>query len=149
MTRDAGRAAGYRSRRSANLNLESSAMKLLLFSTLVSLCAATAVPRAAQKVNYDGFKVLRLSLPTESSNVRDRLTSLVAHVLNPGRTDEIDVVVSPQNLKAVEKLAAKSSVVNEDVGAALKEEGEFGIYAGQSSNMFHATVLFFFSSAGP
>jgi len=55
---------------------------------------------------------------------------LAAHILNPGTSAELDVVVSPENVDALTALVAESKVLNEDVGAALAEEGEMSVYAG-------------------
>lgn len=96
---------------------------LLLSSTALG----TVVPRAGKKVDYNGFKVLRV---TATDNVKDQVESLSAHVLNPGKSAEMDVVVAPENVEALTALVAESKVLNNDVGAALKEEGEMGVYAG-------------------
>lgn len=100
---------------------------------LSSSALGTAVPRAGKKINYDGFKVLRVS---GTDDVKAKIEDLAAHVLNPGKSAEMDVVVAPENLDALTALVAESKVINEDVGAALKEEGEMGTYAGLLLN-FH------------
>jgi hypothetical protein len=53
-------------------------------------------------------------------------------IVNPGKK-EFDVVVAPQDVAAIKALAADSRIINEDVGAALKEEGGVTAYAGQSA----------------
>lgn len=105
-------------------------MKSTLITSALLLSAAfgTAVPRAGKKVDYSGFKVLRV---TSTDDVKAQIESLAAHVLNPGKSAQLDVVVSPQNVAALTALVAESKVLNEDVGAALKEEGEVSVYAGQ------------------
>ena len=107
-------------------------MKFILTSALLaSATFASVVPRAGQKVDYNGFKALRVTLPEGSESVKAQIEDLVAHVLNPGKK-ELDVVVAPQDLAALKALVAESKVINEDVGAALKEEGEMKAYAGTS-----------------
>lgn len=96
---------------------------LLLSSTAL----ATVVPRAGKKVDYNGFKVLRVA---STDAVKAEIESLAAHILNPGTSAELDVVVSPENVDALTALVAESKVLNEDVGAALAEEGEMSVYAG-------------------
>jgi len=98
---------------------------LLLSSTAL----ANVVPRVGKKVDYSGFKVLRV---TSTNDVQAQIESLSAHVLNPGKSAELDVVVAPENVDALTALVAESKVLTEDVGAALAEEGEMGIYAGKS-----------------
>jgi carboxypeptidase A2 len=96
---------------------------LLLSSTALG----TVVPRAGKKVDYNGFKVLRVA---STDAVKAEIESLAAHILNPGTSAELDVVVSPENVDALTALVAESKVLNEDVGAALAEEGEMSVYAG-------------------
>lgn len=104
-------------------------MKTIFTSALLlSTTLASVVPRAGQKVNYDGFKILRVA-PTEEN--KSQVEDLAAHILNPGHSDEIDVVVAPENLDALTALVADSQVLSEDVGADLKKEGEMGVYAGR------------------
>lgn len=104
-------------------------MKSILFTSALLLATAfgTVVPRAGKKVDYNGFKVLRVA---SNDDVKAQIQSLAAHVLNPGKSAELDVVVSPENLDALTALVAESKVLNEDVGAALQEEGEVKAYAG-------------------
>jgi hypothetical protein len=97
-------------------------MKFILTSALLASTAfGSVVPRAGQKVDYNGFKALRVTLPEGSESVKAQIENLVAHVLNPGKK-ELDVVVAPKDIAAL----------NEDVGAALAEEGEMQAYAGTS-----------------
>tara|TARA_R110002003_G_scaffold41_19_gene2978 strand:- start:4281 stop:4643 length:363 start_codon:yes stop_codon:yes gene_type:complete len=105
-------------------------MKFILTSALLaSTTLSSVVPRAGQKVDYSGFKALRVTLPEGSESIKAQLEDLVAHVLNPGKA-ELDVVVAPQDIDAVKALVAESKVLNEDVGAALAEEGELQALAG-------------------
>lgn len=101
---------------------------ILTTALLASTAFATVVPRAGKKVDYNGFKVLRVA---GTDDVKAQIEDLAAHVLNPGKSAELDVVVSPANFDAVTALATSSKVLNEDVGAALKEEGQMGVYAGE------------------
>jgi hypothetical protein len=107
-------------------------MKFILTSALLASTAfGSVVPRAGQKVDYNGFKALRVTLPEGSESVKAQIENLVAHVLNPGKK-ELDVVVAPKDIAALNALVAESKVINEDVGAALAEEGEMQAYAGTS-----------------
>ncbi|EDU48345.1 carboxypeptidase B precursor [Pyrenophora tritici-repentis Pt-1C-BFP] len=104
---------------------------LLLSSTALG----TVVPRAGKKVDYNGYKVLRV---TSTNDMLAQIESLAAHVLNPGKSAEMDVVVAPENVDALTALVTESKTLNEDVGAALAEEGEMGIYAVPSESWFTA-----------
>ncbi|KAF2847695.1 carboxypeptidase-like protein A1 precursor [Plenodomus tracheiphilus IPT5] len=102
---------------------------------LISGALGTVVPRADKKVDYNGYKVLRV---TAQDNVKAQIENLAAHVLNPGKAAELDVVVSPANVAALTALVAESKVLNEDVGATLQEEGEMKAYAVPSEAWFTA-----------
>lgn len=105
-------------------------MKFILTSALLaSTTLGSVVPRDSQKVDYNGFKALRITLPEGSDSVKAQVENLVKHVLNPGKS-ELDVVVAPQNVEALTALVAESKVITEDVGAALADEGEMSAYAG-------------------
>lgn len=106
-------------------------MKYILTSALLASASFASVVPRAQKVDYTGFKALRVTLPQGSDSVKAQVENLVAHVLNPGKS-ELDVVVAPQDVEALTALVAESKVINEDVGAALADEGEMGVYAGRS-----------------
>jgi hypothetical protein len=111
-------------------------MKCILTSALfASATLATVVPRVGQKVDYNGFKALRVTLPEGSESVKAQIEDLVAHVLNPGKS-ELDVVVAPKDIDALNALVSESKVITEDVGAALAEEGEMSTYAGKSISDF-------------
>ncbi|KAF2107332.1 hypothetical protein BDV96DRAFT_506507 [Lophiotrema nucula] len=113
-------------------------MKLLPLLLFSNLAIGTAVSRAEKKVDYNGFKVLRLALAGKNADVEAKIEKLAAHVLNPGKTNHLDVVVSPDKVDAVAALAVESTVITEDVGAALQEEGELSAFAVPSETWFTA-----------
>lgn len=103
-------------------------MRFIFTSALLASSAfAFVVPRDNEKVDYSGFKLLRLE---NIEGLEAQIDELSAHVLNPGKSAQLDVVVSPDNVDAITALA-KSKVINDDVGAILAEEGEMGVYAGK------------------
>jgi hypothetical protein len=103
-------------------------MKYILTSALLaSSVFASVVPRDSKKVDYSGFKLLRLE---NTKGLEAKIEELSAHILNPGKSAQLDVVVSPDNVDAITSLA-ESKVINDDVGAILAEEGEMGVYAGR------------------
>lgn len=97
---------------------------LFLQGLLLSSAWAAVVPKGEEKVDYTGYKLLRLALPEGSQDLQDQIEEIAAHVLNPGKTANLDVVVSPESVDAITALVDNSVVINEDVGAALAEEGE-------------------------
>ncbi|KAF2131017.1 hypothetical protein P153DRAFT_421995 [Dothidotthia symphoricarpi CBS 119687] len=113
-------------------------MKFILTSALLaSTVLGTVVPRAGKKIDYSGFKLLRLAAPDVTADVHSQIEELAAHVLNPGKA-QLDIVVSPENVDAISALAPGSKIINEDVGAALKEEGQMSVYAVPSETWFTA-----------
>jgi len=95
---------------------------LILASIFLPFALAGAVPHVEKKVDYSGFKVLRLTLANKNTKLDAKIDELTAHVLNPGKAGFLDVVVSPANVEAVAALAVKSVVINENVGLTLEEE---------------------------
>jgi hypothetical protein len=95
---------------------------LILVSVLLTFALAGVVPQVETKIDYSGFKVLRLTFANKNAKVVAKIDELTAHVLNPGKAEFLDVVVAPANVNAVEALAVKSVVINENVGLALEEE---------------------------
>ncbi|KAF2016953.1 hypothetical protein BU24DRAFT_387829 [Aaosphaeria arxii CBS 175.79] len=103
---------------------------ILLSAFLLPLALSSVVPRAEEKIDYHGFKILRVNVPKGAKDVESKIQELSAHILNPGKSALVDVVVSPENLKALEALSLESTVLTEDVGAVLDEEGPISTYAG-------------------
>ncbi|KAL8347636.1 hypothetical protein RB601_002988 [Gaeumannomyces tritici] len=87
----------------------------------LGLADAVAVVPKPLKVDYSGFRGLRVTLNEHTQEVEDKLTELVAHILNPG-AEVLDVVVDPANIDAVTNMAASAEVIIDDVGALLAEE---------------------------
>ncbi|EWY82394.1 carboxypeptidase A4 [Fusarium oxysporum f. sp. lycopersici 4287] len=112
-------------------------MRSSLLLALLPLAIATAVP-SSKKVDYTGFKSLRVTLPKGAKNAVAEINKLSATILNPGAKEELDIVVSPDNIDAVTKIASDTTVLVEDVGAALAEEETSEIYAVPSESWFTA-----------
>ena len=104
-------------------------MKSLILA-LVPLALASAVP-SSKKVDYNGFKSLRVTLPKGSDEDLAAINKLAATILNPGAGEELDIVVSPENVDKVTKIASDATVLVEDVGAVLAEEETSTVYAGK------------------
>lgn len=111
---------------------------ILTSALLASTAFATVVPRAGKKVDYSGFKVLRVA---STDDVKAQIEDLAAYVLNPGNSAQLDVIVAPNNVNALTALVADAQVLNEDVGAALEEEGQMSAYAGLSKTESYQEIL--------
>lgn len=99
-------------------------MKSSLISTLLlPLVAAVALPEEEVKVDYTGYKVFRVDVGSDAM-VSAEVSQLAAHVLNPGSTGAVDVVVAPDSVSALEGLGLNSTVLDEDLGASIAAEGE-------------------------
>ncbi|KAF6804433.1 zinc carboxypeptidase a [Colletotrichum musicola] len=106
-------------------------------ATLLPLALATVVPKS-DKVDYNGFKGLRITLPEGAEGLADQINELAATILNPGSKEELDVVVSPDNVNAISQLAVNTTVLVEDVGAGFAEEDTATVYAVPSETWFTA-----------
>jgi hypothetical protein len=106
-------------------------MKTVILSivSLLPLAFGTVLPAPA-KVDYTGFKGIRVTLPDDAPGVRDQISKLAKTVLNPGSQGNLDVVVAPENVRAVTELAANATVLVEDMAVALAEEDVSTVYAG-------------------
>ncbi|KAM0304161.1 hypothetical protein ACHAPM_002233 [Fusarium culmorum] len=102
---------------------------------LLPLALATAVP-SSKKVDYNGFKSLRVTLPKGAD--AEAINKLAATILNPGAGEELDIVVAPENVAKVKKLASDATVLVEDVGAVLAKEETSTVYAVPSESWFTA-----------
>ncbi|KAF6801012.1 zinc carboxypeptidase a [Colletotrichum sojae] len=106
-------------------------------ATLLPSALATVVPKS-DKVDYNGFKGLRITLPEDAEGLADQINDLAATILNPGSKEELDVVVSPDNVDAISQLAVNTTVLVEDVGAGFAEEDTATVYAVPSETWFTA-----------
>lgn len=108
---------------------------LLLLGSFVSYACSAVVPKAEEQIDYSGFKVVRLAVPEANNDIEAQIEKLSAHVLNPGKSSHLDVVVAPDSVDALTALVTESSIINHDVGAALAEEGELVTMEGEVSAM--------------
>ncbi|KAM0323846.1 hypothetical protein ACHAQA_008424 [Verticillium albo-atrum] len=114
-------------------------MKATVLSALalLPLALTSAVPKS-KKIDYSGFKGIRITLPEDVEDARHQINKLAASVLNPGAQDNLDIVVSPENLDAITELAANTTILVEDIGAAFAEEDVATLYAVPSESWFTA-----------
>ncbi|KAF5026802.1 hypothetical protein F66182_1086 [Fusarium sp. NRRL 66182] len=106
--------------------------------TLLPLAWAASVP-SSKKIDYTGFKNVRITLPeNDAQGAAAAIRKLASTVLHPSHKDDLEIIVSPQNLDAVKALASETTVVVDDVGAALAEEEVSKVYAVPSESWFTA-----------
>lgn len=60
--------------------------------------------------------------------------------MNPGAKEQLDVVVSPDNVDAITQLAVNTTILLEDVGAAFADEDMATVYAGESMDHYHELI---------
>ncbi|KAK6223132.1 zinc carboxypeptidase [Colletotrichum tabaci] len=96
-------------------------VSLLSGAALISLALSGALPDLT-KVDYSGFKALRLTLPEGAANLTDQINELAAAILNSDSGDTLDIVSSPENVHAISQLAANTTILMEDMGASFAEE---------------------------
>ncbi|KAJ0159417.1 Metallocarboxypeptidase A-like protein [Colletotrichum tanaceti] len=95
---------------------------LLSGAALVTFALGGSLPNVT-KVDYSGFKALRLSLPEGAADLTDQINELATAILNSdagGST--LDVVSSPENVDAISRLAANTTILVEDMSASFAEE---------------------------
>ncbi|CRK35371.1 hypothetical protein BN1723_004128 [Verticillium longisporum] len=102
---------------------------------LLPLAFGAALPKP-KKVDYTGFKGIRVNLPEDDQEARHQISKLAASVLNPGSHEALDIVVSPENVDAVSRLATNTTILVEDIGAAFAEEDTASLYAVPSETWF-------------
>lgn len=95
----------------------------------VTAALGLALPLAAAKVSYDGYKAFHIDTPEDFDDVAAKLkdieyTSMHCESNHKG----FDIAVAPESLKAFEKLNLKTNTLHEDLGADMFEEGELGSY---------------------
>lgn len=113
-------------------------MKTFRLSTLLAALQATLALSA--RVNYDGFKAVRIAVGDDITVVKNLIETLSLPtwkgVVNglPTPNALVDVVVPPHAAPAFQELSAglHTEVMHEDLGLAIAAEGQFSAYAGES-----------------
>lgn len=112
-------------------------------SLFIALAAAAAVQ---PKVSYDGHKVFRVPVVDDGSHVKSVLDKLNIHAWQqPSRKGAFaDIQVAPKELDAFYKAmqGQQLTVMHEDLGQSIAQEGTYQSYAG----MFY--IPFFLSVGG-
>ncbi|EOD45725.1 putative carboxypeptidase a1 precursor protein [Neofusicoccum parvum UCRNP2] len=104
-------------------------MKLLLPAILLGRLAATSpisapVEERAEKFNYDGYRVLRVAFDEYEKNP-EAVAALGEQLSDePPQLGFVDLLVAPEKNSEVESLAINAQVIQDDLGAAIKQEEE-------------------------
>ncbi|KAL8770181.1 MAG: hypothetical protein Q9209_004023 [Squamulea sp. 1 TL-2023] len=111
-------------------------MKFLLFAPFfLTLVSSLIVPR---KINYDGYKVIRLSVGSSLQKVETLIQNLSLSTWNggPKPNAEVDVVVPADKVKEFESSTAEmqKTVMHENLGASIAQESDFSDYRLGSAN---------------
>lgn len=92
---------------------------------------ALALPLAAARVSYDGFKAFHIDSHHDYDAVQEKLSAFRVVDIGCGDDhDHLDVAVAPEDIEAFEALGLDASVIAQDVGAELAREGTLGPYTG-------------------
>lgn len=114
-------------------------MKLHFILSAASLAAAVALPEpelSSGKVSYDGYKMFHVEVGDLEGY--SALESLLAGLPDAipieactSHSDHLDVAVPAHSLNAFDALNLTSTVIHEDLGAAIAAEGALEPYLGQ------------------
>lgn len=93
------------------------------------LAAALALPFAAAKVSYDGYKAYSIESHNEYEAVEKALEDLEwVNLACTDNHDHLDIAVAPESVEAFEALGLDFKLVDGDFGAAIAEEGKMKKY---------------------
>ncbi|KAL8669833.1 MAG: hypothetical protein Q9168_005598 [Polycauliona sp. 1 TL-2023] len=112
-------------------------MKSLFFFSpfFFALVSSLVVPG---KVNYDGYKVIRLSTGSSLAKVESLIQNLSLSTWNggPKANAEVDIVVPADKVAEFESSTADlaKTVMHEDLGASIAEESDYSDYRAGSAN---------------
>uniref|UniRef100_A0A0B7K461 Carboxypeptidase M14A n=1 Tax=Bionectria ochroleuca TaxID=29856 RepID=A0A0B7K461_BIOOC len=88
-----------------------------------------ALPFAAAKVSYDGYKAFRIDDQLDYAGVQKALSGMSFISLSVENARKgVEIAVAPESIKAFEALGLNTHVVHEDLGADIALEGQFKPY---------------------
>lgn len=88
---------------------------------------------AGEKFNYDGYRVLRVAYSEYEKNP-EAVAALGEQLSDePAQFGQVDLLVAPEKSSDIESLGIEFQVIQEDLGAAIKQEEEETVeYRGKS-----------------
>ena len=100
-------------------------------SLILGLASAAAVP---QKVDYDGYQVIRLQVGDNLARVQSLIQTLSLSTWNggPKTNSEVDIVVPAAVTEQFEADTAglSSSVMHTNLGESIAQEANYPVYEG-------------------
>ncbi|OLN97556.1 Metallocarboxypeptidase A [Colletotrichum chlorophyti] len=112
-------------------------MKISLLTAAFLPVVSVAAALLTAKMNYNGFKSLRIALSENAEGVVERINQLATTVLGPESQNGIDIIVSPENIDAIHQLDVNTTVLIEDIGKAItRQHNPASIYRGPSDYWF-------------
>lgn len=89
---------------------------------IFALASAAALRPREEKIDYDGFKVYRITTGDNLAAVQEQLSDFALQPWNIDVAHFMDVAVSPDQIEKFEALKLDTSVMHEDLGADIKAE---------------------------
>ncbi|KAL9562523.1 hypothetical protein ACKAV7_013606 [Fusarium commune] len=87
------------------------------------------LPIVAAKVAYDGWKAFSITARPSDKDIPGLLKGIDHVSLSCGQNrDVFDVAIPPGSLDAFKRLGLKTTVVSDNMGAEIAQEGSFGLY---------------------
>ncbi|KAK4223334.1 hypothetical protein QBC38DRAFT_53124 [Podospora fimiseda] len=100
---------------------------LATFLLVVPLALASAVPKE-RKQTYNGYKTYKIATHNNPAEVRAKIAKFAAIPFNTRDDVHLDVAVPPEEIAAFEALGLETTVLSEDLGADIAEEGPLVAY---------------------
>jgi hypothetical protein len=105
------------------------------------LILGLAVPFAAAKVSYDGWKAFSITTGNSNENMTAILRDLNYVTLScESHRDTLEIAVPPTKVASFEALDIDATVISHDLGAEIAEEGKFEHYYRQRSQSRHSNL---------
>lgn len=104
-------------------------MKFLTgLSFVLPLASAAAVTPLEKKITYDGFKAFRIATHNDAASIKSKIANIAAIPFNLDNSEHLDVAIPADDISKFEKLGLETTVLHEDLGADIAEEGTFAPY---------------------
>lgn len=74
------------------------------------------------RVNYDGYRVFRVSTHHDADAIQDQIKTFTTIPFNLDVSEHLDVAVAPKDVAAFEALNLDTEILHEDLGADIIDE---------------------------
>lgn len=99
-------------------------MKFQAFLPLIAVCATGFVLPRPDSIDYDGYKVFRVSTKQHLQAVQAKLSGFDFEQWNHDVDDHIDLSISPDQVPAFESLGLNYHCMHENLGESIVKESE-------------------------